>query len=399
MFIIDNAQLISLIFSIDRQMIIELRGVEFVNKGAELMLYSILYAVRKEFPMAIFVMESTDYAPRLKHRSLGIYTKSNIKKCRINFEYIFNFIPSWLLKKMFIIKIKNINIILDASGFALGDYWGPENAANKIANHIEDWKKQGKKIILLPQAFGPFENKELISKVKTVIQNSDLIFARDRFSFKYLQEVKASNIIHQRPDFTNLIDGIKPEYFNKKNCEIAIIPNKKLINSGVFKNKIDYVHFLFELVVYFENNQMKPFFLVHEGHDDCELVELVNITFNKKYLIIIEDNPLLVKGIIGLTKGVVTSRFHGLVSALTQAIPCLCIGWSHKYEAVLEEYDHLYGLIDKNEINNKSFVKKLKLLVNEKDRSQLIKTLTKKSKIQKKLSVNMWGMVLNLISR
>ena len=44
-------------------MIIELRGVEFVNKGAELMLQAIVQKVRKELPNTIFVMEKTARSP------------------------------------------------------------------------------------------------------------------------------------------------------------------------------------------------------------------------------------------------------------------------------------------------------------------------------------------------
>ena len=35
----------------------------------------------------------------------------------------------------------------------------------------------------------------------------------------------------------------------------------------------------------------------------------------------------------------ISSRYHGLINALYQSVPVIATGWSHKYEALLNEYD------------------------------------------------------------
>ena len=58
-------------------MVIELRGVEFVNKGAELMLHAILSRVKERFPKAEFVMEVNHRSTRKNIVENGIYAKTN----------------------------------------------------------------------------------------------------------------------------------------------------------------------------------------------------------------------------------------------------------------------------------------------------------------------------------
>lgn len=144
---------------------IELRGVEFVNKGAELMLHAILNYVKAEIPEAKFIMETTHRSPKIKLDSVGIWEKSNFKKRGINFEWIAAFLPQSYFNKRRIVLESDIDVIFDASGFAYGDKWGAQKAAVRSGDHLSKWKSQGKKVIFLPQAFGPFSSQEIINEM------------------------------------------------------------------------------------------------------------------------------------------------------------------------------------------------------------------------------------------
>lgn len=380
-------------------MIIELRGVEFHNKGAELMLMAILEKVRKEFSEAQFVMETRPSVSINQKRKVGILTKFRYVKRGYDLSFIGHFISKENRLKRGIILESEIDIVLDGSGFAFGDIWGAEKARDRISGHIKKWKNQKKKVILLPQAFGPFENPSLREEMKIVTQNADLLFARDKYSFDFIQGLdnsKKSNVF-LKPDFTNLLSGILPDYFKKGEKDIAIIPNFKMIETKIFENEEEYIDVLVLLSEKLRDRGFNPFFLNHEGKRDMDLIKKVLEKLSIEVNVIDELNPVYIKGIIGACHGVITSRFHGLVSALSQAVPCLCMGWSHKYDALLDEYKFKQGLILDENINPEGLESKLDLITLPSKHIEAVNTLKAASALQKESSEDMWAKVFAVI--
>lgn len=379
-------------------MIIELRGVEFQNKGAELMLRAILDKVRKQYPEAIFVMETRKNVPVYKTSKHGIKTKFVFRKKGFDLSFVGDLIPKFLRSKKNIVLEKEIDIVLDASGFAYGDFWGAKKANEKLSIHLKRWRRQGKKIILLPQALGAFENKSMQNEMRYIASSVDLIFARDKYSFKHLKDIvnKDARII-KKPDFTNLIEGVFPENLVLPDKYFLIIPNNKIVESAVFEDRNDYITFLAKVANYSATKGIEPVFLNHEGERDFQLLKEVNTHLEKEVLIINEEDPLIIKGIIGKSYAVFTSRFHGLVSALSQCVPTLCLGWSHKYLAILEEYQFNEGLIDRDVMRANNIESMLDDLLKLEHNQLVRKQLQDQSLKQKGLSEEMWDIVFETI--
>jgi colanic acid/amylovoran biosynthesis protein len=51
-----------------------------------------------------------------------------------------------------------------------------------------------------------------------------------------------------------------------------------------------------------------------------------------------EDDPRRLKAVLSGAKLIVGSRFHSIVGALSSSVPCIALGWAHKYQAIMEDF-------------------------------------------------------------
>ena len=192
-------------------MMIEIRKAGFVNKGAELMLYALMSKLQERYPEAKFCM-----APNLKSQpydkriELGFYQKIHLWRKGINFGFIGDLLPYFLKKQYGLVSDKDIDVVIDAAGFSYTEQWGKYSCL-ELASSIKRWKKNKTKVILLPQAFGPYESFFNKYGMKQIVKHADLIFAREKTSYKHLIKIVGeNNTIKIAPDFTNLLGGIVP---------------------------------------------------------------------------------------------------------------------------------------------------------------------------------------------
>lgn len=373
-------------------MIVEIVGIGFPNKGAELMLVAVQQQLIKKYGKIDFVvLPSTNYQGRSLH---ALFQKSWLKFKGVQIGHLFKIIPKKLKLRFGIIDDSDIDIIVDASGFAYGDQWGVTNAVHYMCDNIEKWKKEGKQVILLPQAFGPFSSKELQQKIAYIIENSDITFARDAISYSHLTKLLPdSNDIFQAPDFTNLVKGRLPEDLSDKELDVCIIPNSKMIIMSDHSIGLNYIPHMVSIITKFQDSGRKPFLLLHEGQLDLDLAHEINKSLDIPLEILIYDSPVDIKGVIGKSNILVSSRFHGLVSALSQGVPCVATGWSHKYKMLMNDYGvEEYLVADIKESDNC-----INTLLDKNKYNSIVQTIIKNGKEQKVKSELMWNKVFEKI--
>ena len=379
---------------------IEIKGIHFPNKGAELMLVAVmqrLSATLGEENVSFVLDPRQAYSYRAPY---GLLQKFRYSKFGVKWDYLGNFIPYSVRENYGLVTEREIDVILDASGFAYGDQWGAEKAEERAAKHVERWKKEGKKVILLPQAFGPFSSERLQSAMRTVLTHADLVYAREGQSYEYLRALKPdASSLRQAPDFTNLVKGVLPrsrELDGLKTC--LIVNNKMLEMTGAEGER--YVPLMTTLTRHLLEHDLAPFLLVHEGEKDLQLAQEVQRrvaqTTGQEVPLWQEDDPVAVKGIIGQCQGLISSRFHGLVSGLSQGVPSLGTGWSHKYQRLFEDYgcpENLIGL----EGSDEAVFQQLTVLTDETKRRALAERTAAHAEAQKERSEKMWAEVVGTL--
>ena len=336
-------------------MIIELKGAGYVNKGAELMLDTILakkeiFGNKSKFIVNMF---SGSFS---KRRSSGVGHLAWLHTW--NYLFVAQFINMFFLlipkkiRRLFDIYLtREIDYVLDISGFIYSDQFNPK-ASSRIALYYEKIVENGTKIILMPQAVGPFENEQVKESVLKIFKLASLIFVRDKISFSYLKGLN-NNIdnVFLCPDFTLFLKGNNLKLNMYADDKVYIIPNEKIFSSKKidFKN---YIASLNQIISFCNNKRVEVFFLIHEAKKDLELVKKISLSLEYHIEHIIEKKPLKIKQIIKQSKFVVSSRYHGLINALYQNVPVIATGWSHKYYQLLSEYDIETHMIKYSEDDN-----------------------------------------------
>ncbi|MGE0375464.1 MAG: polysaccharide pyruvyl transferase family protein [Planctomycetaceae bacterium] len=317
-------------------MIIEVRGTGTHNKGAELMLCAIRqHYCRAESDVQLAVDPFFgSYADRARYGLL-----SKVRPIGLGRAAVAQRMMSPAFRKTYgLVVDSDIDAVLDASGFAYGDQWGMQPTQTAAREAIK-LRRTGRTLVLLPQAFGPFSGRELASQARRLIESAALVFARDDASFRHVQELGGPyEHVHRAPDFSMIVTGCVPSAFDSPANLVCVVPNIRMLDRGTESDRNAYVGFLAACIREAREHDLEPMYLFHDAATDRQVAEMVDARLGFPLARIDESRPERLKGILGQAHVVVGSRFHALVGALSQAVPCIVAGWSHKYEMLLQDF-------------------------------------------------------------
>lgn len=379
---------------------IVLNGVETINKGAELMLYSILQEIERSHPNSEVMLPSNNIKnghsyvkTNLNFRGLPwdnvlkVINKTHINSVLYRFQHPIIQLTDYR-------KVSDVDYFMDSSGFTFSDKWHHGKLEYKLwANRLNNYAAQGTKIIFLPQAFGPIEEAGTKKLISLISDTSSLILPRDKESFNYL--VKAgidTSKIKIYPDFTSLTEGHIPYRLNYLYGKVAIIPNLRMIDKGYLDSSL-YINLIKDLIGLIQSLGYGIYLLNHEGIGDEKMC--YDISKNCGGIDVITGlNALEIKGLISSSYLCISSRFHGVASALNSCVPCLATSWSHKYEELYKEYDLSDCILDLKNFQN---VKHKVLWYLDPQNNKLIREKLKyKKPFVQNLTRRMWDEIWNL---
>ncbi|NLR93087.1 polysaccharide pyruvyl transferase family protein [Flammeovirga agarivorans] len=366
-------------------------GGNFNNKGAELMLNTLVSKLNELFIEANVYLSSL-VGTKTQRETLNVlelkgpllHVGDGDKK--FYFNWFLNYLP-WYKGEG---SLWDMDVIIDISGYAYSSKWGNSPVTN--VDFILKHKSKKTKFIFLPQAFGPFDNDFIINKMRSVIERSDLIFARDKISYENLKNINNKNNIELFPDITLSYKSKTSSFEESK--EVLIVPNKRMLDKSDNWSS-NYISLLNIIIDRLNIANEKVSILIHDGEqgEDKELVNSLKGDFN----VLLEEDPIKLKQKLSKAKFVIGSRFHALASSLSNSVPCIALGWSHKYEELFELYDLTdFAFL---ELDKLSILNKIDILLDRNLNSDLRKKITQQQENISDQNKLMWEIIENYIKK
>jgi len=381
--------------------LIEIKGVQFVNKGAALMLQAIQDRLQRDLPDAEIALTPGLNAPFRSVAAAGAWQRLRMPGAPIDLDSLSYRLPQRALelgRRYGVVTECDVDAVLDASGFAYGATWGDAPLVS-TAREIERLARHGKPYVFLPQAFGPFPANPAAREFGRALRSAALVCAREPESCAHVAGIAGDlgDRLTVFPDFTIGLPGspsAAARWSVDRNTAL-LIPN---VHMRTDRNpdatwRSGYVPLLCSLARQLAGLGFVPRILNHEGQADAALCESLREAAGST-AVITEADPRALKGVIGTAGIVVCSRYHGCVSALAQGVPCLGTSWSHKYAALFGEFGVAEYLLDT--CDEAAATAALRRLAADRDRVSEV-LFSRRSALETHVDA-MWRRVLPLIS-
>ncbi|MBE6075405.1 MAG: polysaccharide pyruvyl transferase family protein [Selenomonas ruminantium] len=334
-------------------------GANFANKGAQSMLFTTVGIIKKRFPkskiifahgdecdISNFNFEEVYYSPE----SVMIALHEHKNRVIIS-RYIKNFIKKILGRKVIKMDCKQLNkiiskvdFIVDISGFSLGSKWG-DASVYRYTNNIKLAKKYNIPIILMPQSFGDFEwknnRKKLDNILREYMQYPIHIFAREKDGEILLRQYGLKNVtVHPdmilcsvEPDISLIYKEVPiiqvPEVTSEHN--VGILPNMRSFEHG---NKIEILD-MYRKIIRRLLERGKTVYLFRHSFEDLIACRWIKEMFHDEERVVLWENDFSCfeyDAVCRKFEFLIVGRFHGIVHAYRNNVPCVILGWAIKYK-------------------------------------------------------------------
>ncbi|WNG88958.1 polysaccharide pyruvyl transferase family protein [Mycobacterium sp. ITM-2016-00317] len=313
-------------------------GTDFRNQGAYLMMIAAIQEITRRFRGTPVL--SAKVGNMLQRRRVGALTMLPMSARVPHTEF-----SKGLWAKGDIVDYRDIDIVLDASGFFYSDSW--KQFVDGRSKILQTFGELGTPIFFLPQAFGPFESTAETSAA--ALSTGKIVFARDPTSLTHVnalvERFDISASVESAPDFTCLVKGHDSDWHQLSGA-VPVIPNYNIVaRARTAEDAKNYIRNLVEFALAARAAGRQVYGLSHEGRKDTRILKEVAQQVGN-FQVVDGYNGVQLKSLLGSSPYAVVGRFHAAVSCLTQATPLIAHGWSHKYQHLMEDFHHEKRLLD-----------------------------------------------------
>jgi len=355
-------------------------GGSFKNKGAQSMVFITVNEIKKRFPQKeIIVISDADavkYAD-MPEKDQEFRFRLRDSVCLYGWKYkLVQHRYGKLDRYGDAAKIrKDIDMIIDISGYTFGSNF--DWMSNLLAAYrAKRAKKYKVPIYYMPQSFGPFEWHGLFGKITDACIRKWLPYA----SVLYAREKEGAEMLRGKYSFSNVAlsedmvlqnKGINLErVYNRipkilfpkvEQGSVAILPNARNFQYGNTEELIKIYRGIIDTLLSYRR---KVYLVRHATEDIVFCREIKDLYKEEDKVILLEDdlNCIEYGKFVKQFDYLVASRYHAIVHAYKQAVPCLVLGWAVKYKELLEKVGQSQYMVD---VRGKMDIDKIKKLVND----------------------------------
>lgn len=223
-------------------------------------------------------------------------------------------------------------------------------------------------VVKYSQAMGSFHSPANRLLAKIVLPKLKLICARGEKTYENLQSIGIKDNVHICADGAFTMKD-NPIYLKKVQTRvledaeffggggIVGLSISSVVQKKCHKLGIDYIKVILEFIHYLNENGYPVLLIANAArinsrksrNNDLMICDEIYQKIEEKSMVRWYHEEMAaeeIRAYIGKCRFLVGSRFHAMIGALEQKIPVLLVGWSHKYQEVLDMFQLGHYAID-----------------------------------------------------
>lgn len=325
-------------------------GGGLVNKGAQAMTLISICELKKRFPEHRMLLLTWDASPAAKEAH-AMYDLELLEVPPLKFSQAAR---NPALRALYSLRYRqaftrvdaiyrNTDLLIDISGYAIGSNWESKICSDYLDN-IEHALAYGIPVYLLPQSFGPFDykgeaGKAIDDRTRRLFPRVKHIFAREQEGYDALVGHYGLSNVTLTHDMvlSSRIEDYSPALRSKPVFALPEIPENSMAlipNVRVGDNGVNDPLTVYTAAVRAGLDRGLHVYITHHSTQDRQLCRDIKAAFADETKVVLLDHDhscMEFNELVKKFRFVAASRFHSIVHALKNGIPCVSLGWATKY--------------------------------------------------------------------